>query len=219
MNLQITREDLAYSNTFFWHNYFHWFRGYDTEKELNIDEVLEIIPLSRAEFSKWSQDFFPEDKTDENPRYITGKLKDTMNFAIEFRENEICYFLNDIYIGNLGGHFEAWFLTWDELLMFEKYDFLFLLFLPMTAIEKNQIEIAKSHISKYLKSIALYDKHSDYIAKCIVEGLEMENNFSELPGIGITCNQNHSVRNILKYPRYKEDVITLNKDLQAFKNQ
>lgn len=216
MNLQITQEDIAYSNTFFWHAYFHWFRGHDDEKEINIDEALEVIPVNETEFKKWTEEFFPEDETDENPRYISGKLNDTMRFAIEFQKYETCYFLNDIYIGNLGGHFEAWFLTWDELLAFEKYNFLFLLLLPMTAIEKSQIEVAKKHIIKYLNQIPLYEEHSDYIAQCIMNGLEIDDAFYQLPDVGTTCNANHSVRNITKYPRYKNDVTALNKALEIF---
>mgnify|MGYP003582389691 CR=1 FL=1 len=218
MNLQITKDDIAYNNTFFWHGYFHWFRGHDDEKEINIDEVLEVIPVNEIEFKKWAEEFFPEDEKDENPRYIGGKLNDIMSFTIEFQNYETCYFLNDTYIGNLGGHFEAWFLTWDELLAFEKYDFLFMLLLPMTAIEKSQIEVAKRHIVKYLNQIPLYEGHSEYIAQCIINGLEMDDNFYELTDIGIACNANHSVRNIIKYPRYKEDVATLNKSLEMFVN-
>jgi hypothetical protein len=37
-----------------------------------------------------------------------------------------------------------------------------------------------------------------------------------MEGVGITNNQNHSVRNVEKYPRYRDDVVILNKALKGF---
>ncbi|RYF20993.1 MAG: hypothetical protein EOO42_11390, partial [Flavobacteriales bacterium] len=51
---------------------------------------------------------------------------------------------------------------------------------------------------------------AEYIANCILNGLKIEGQFFEQDEVGIVNNQNHSVRNIEKYPRYREDVIKLN---------
>lgn len=47
----------------------------------------------------------------------------------------------------------------------------------------------------------------------------MESPFQETAEISITNRQNHSVRNITVYPRYKQDIIELNKSLTSFKKQ
>lgn len=212
MNLEIPIQELS-NNTFFWKFYLCWFRGYDEKEEINIDEAVEVVETNETDFYHWEREFFNHDDIEENPKYVTGQITDNLNFAVEFAEYEINFFLNDIYIGNLGGHFEAWFFTLEELLAFEKYPNLFLLFLPMTGITADQKNILKPFIIKYLKAIPKFETHSEYIADCILNGLVMQSSFKEIEEIGLTNNENHSVRNITDYPRYKEDVITLNKIL------
>lgn len=216
MNLEIQIEELN-QNTFFWKFYLCWFRGYDEKEEINIDEAVEVVEINETDFYHWERAFFNHDDIEENPRYVTGQLNDDLNFAIEFAEYEINFFLNDIYFGNLGGHFEAWFFTLEELLAFEKYPNLFLLFLPMTGIEEEQKNIVRPFIVKHLKEIPEFESHSEYIADCILNGLIMITPFQETPGIGLTNKQNHSVRNITDYPRYEDDVRELNKTLISFK--
>lgn len=209
MNNQITLNDLE-NNTFFWYAYICWFRGYDEVNEINIDEALEVLEIDPKELAAWENDFFLRSEGDEHTRYISGKLNEQISFFIEFQEFEIVFFLNDIYIGNLGGHFEAWFFTWDELLAFQKFDHLFLLFLPMAGIEEHQTEEARIVISNHLKTIPKFEKNAEYIANCILNGLKIEGEFFEQNEVGIVNNQNHSVRNIEKYPSYAEDVTKLN---------
>ncbi|MBW1655450.1 Imm19 family immunity protein [Flavobacterium quisquiliarum] len=216
MNRKIQLEEIS-NNTFFWKFYFCWSRGCDHEKEINIDEALEVLEIDETKSYEWERSFLNEEDIEENPRYIAEKLTDDLNYAIEFQEYEINFFLNDIYIGNLGGHFEAWFFTLEELLAFEKYPELFLLFLPMTGIVENERLVLKPFIIKHLNSIPKFETHSEYIANCILNGLAMESGFSEKEGVGITNNQNHSVRNIATYPRYKENVEELNKLLIKLK--
>jgi hypothetical protein len=166
--------------------------------------------VEREKLSEWEKKFFPKNNNDEFVRFIGGKLNEDITFSIEFQDCEVVFFLNDIYIGNLGGHFKAWFLTWNELLAFQQFDYLFLLLLPMTGIEENQIVEANLLIKNHLKTIPMFENHAEYIAKCILNGLTINGRFFEENEIGILNNQNHSVRNIEKYPRYAEDVIKLN---------
>jgi len=215
MNIQITQDDIK-DNPFFWYAYISCFRGYDEINEINIDEALEVIGIDREKLVEWEKQFFPKNKDEEFTRFIGGKLNENVNFLIEFQEYKIAFFLNDLYIGNLGGHFEAWFLTWDELLAFQQFEHLFLLLLPMTAIEEYQITEAKVLIGNHLNTISKFENHSEYIAQCIINGLAIDGKFSNQNEIGIVNNQNHSVRNIEKYPRYKEDVTELNKALKHF---
>lgn len=216
MNLQIPIEELN-NNTFFWKYYLCWSRGYDEKEEKNIDEALEVVETNEEEAYDWERVFFNQDDIEENPRYIADKINDNLNFAIEFAEYEINFFLNDIYIGNLGGHFEAWFFTLEELLAFEKYPNLFLLFLPMAGITEDQRDILEPVLIKHLETIPKFETYSEYIADCILNGLIMQSSFQETAEIGLTNNENHSVRNIKDYPRYKEDITELNKILITLK--
>jgi hypothetical protein len=216
MNNEITKEEIR-GNTFFWKFYLCWFRGFDDKEEINIDEAVEVIATNETDFYNWERIFFNHESIEENPRFIVGNLRDDLNFAIEFQQYEINFFLNDIYIGNLGGHFEAWFLTLNELLAFEKDPIFFLLLLPMTAIQENQKSVLKPIITKHLESIPKFESHSLYITNCVLNGLVMDSSFQETEGIGITNNENHSVRNVIKYPRYQQDVKELNKILQSLK--
>jgi hypothetical protein len=215
MNTTIQIKELSH-NTFFWKYYFCWSRGFDEKEEVNIDEALEVVEINETEAYEWERIFFNYDDIEENPRYLAGRINDNLNFAVEFAEYEINFFLNDIYIGNLGGHFEAWFFTLEELLSFEKYPNLFLLFLPMTGISEDQKAILKPIIVKHLNTIPKFDAHSNYIADCLLNGLIMQSPFEEIEKIGLTNNENHSVRNVKAYLRYQEDVIELNKILKQY---
>lgn len=214
MNNLITKDDLIENNAFFWAYYFSLFKGFDETKELNIDEVLEeVLKTDSNELYQWAKEFFQTgDK--ENPKFIGGQLNQTLCFQIDFLENEIVFFINDIYIGNLGGHFEAWSLTLGEITSFEKFDFIFLLLLPMVGISKTDFSITQNLITKHLKSIPKFVEESDYIAKCITNGLVMDGEFYKDENIGIVNNQNHSIRNINKYPDNRDDIIQLNKSLK-----
>ncbi|WP_324024604.1 Imm19 family immunity protein [Maribacter sp. BPC-D8] len=209
----ITRNDIMENQTFFWFSYFSWFRGFDEINELNIDEALaNVIQVDTDKINKWSETFFSS--INGKQRFIGGKLSKNLSFQIEFLEEEITFYINEQYIGNLGGHFEAWYLTLDEISVFEKYDFIFLLLLPMVGITKNELDFTKELISKNLKSIPKFKNQSEYISECIANGLVMHGEFYTDEKIGIVNNQNHSVRNINKYPDYRENVLKLNNTLK-----
>ncbi|MFN0292598.1 Imm19 family immunity protein [Pedobacter helvus] len=214
MSRQIAIAELQ-NNPYFWYMYLKWFRGFDDKNELNLDEAMEVIDIDQNQLHQYEMDFYA-DINDENIEFIDEKLGDGMSVCIEFRENEIVFFLNEIYIGNLGGHFEAWFFTWKEWLAFEKYQPIFMLLLPIVAIEQYQIEEAKELIERHLKAIPSFEKDANYIAYCIVNGLTIDAPFKNMANIGIVNRQNHSVRNIEKYPHYQHDVIVLNIALNKF---
>ncbi len=214
MNKQITKEDIK-NNTFFWYSYISWFNGFDEKKEINIDEALDVVNVNKQELYDWEKSFFPDDNSDEYVRCIGGKLNEEISFCIEFHKDEVVYFLNDKYIGNLGGHFEGWFLTLEELIKFGNHDLLFLLLLPMTGVEQEQIKYSQTLIAEQLRTISHLVEDAEYIAECIVNGLLINGKFSIKNNIGTVNNQNHSVRNIDKYPEYKDDVIKLNLALKS----
>jgi len=218
MNRQITQNSIK-DNTFFWYSYIKWFNGYDDINEINIDEALEVIGIDKEKLAEWEEQFFSLDDFGEVSKFIEGKLDGDTTFLIEFEDHEIRFFLNDIYFGNLGGHFEAWFLTWDELLSLQQFEQLFLLMLPMTAIEREQRDHAKQIIYNHLKTVPQFQQSAEYISKCILNGLLIDEVFFELDEVGTVNNQNHSVRNIRKYPRYKENVIELNKIFKKICNK
>lgn len=209
MNHQIILNDIR-TNTIFWYSYISWFNGFDEENEINIDEALETAGILNDDIDlhQWQNTFF------ESHSIISGKINEKMTFLIEFKKDEIVYFLNDIYIGNLGGHFQAWFLTLDELTKIGAKDsLLFMLLLPMTGLEKQEITSCKTQISNNLKSIPKFETKADYIAECISNGIKINGHFRTTEN-GIINDQNHSVRNIDKYPRYRNSVIELNEYLK-----
>lgn len=217
MSQQITKDDLK-GNTLFWYFYISLFRGHDDINEINIDEALEVISINKDDLFAWETVFFPQNKEDEFIRFIEIKINETTSCYVEFQKHEIVFFINDIYVGNLGGHFEAWFLTWNELLAFQQYEYLFLLFLPMAGVEEYQIAEALTLIAKYLKTIPKFEDKADYIARCILNGIKIDGQYSYQNEIGIVNNQNHSVRNIKKYPEHKDNVIKLNNILKKLAN-
>lgn len=229
MGRLLQQTDITSENQNFWWFHLTSIRGYDEEKELNLDEALaEVIhiPQQLPDFTEWYQAFCPEGEMDqagmlEQPNVLAGNLTKDLSFAIEFHVWETTYFLNDCYIGNTGGEFEAWFLTWEELKYFGWWTFLFLLFLPMVGLEERQRLEAEEFVATYLREIPIFSVCADYAAKCMVNGLIMQGalagtagTFSVLDDVGIVNNQNHSVRNILQYPRYIEDVKIINQVLQ-----
>jgi len=208
-NQQIKFNDIR-NNTLFWYSYISCFNGFDDENEINIDEALETTGIvnSNEELYEWQKKFFKSNS------FISGRINEKIIFRIEFKESEILYFLNDIYIGNLGGHFEAWFLTFEELIKVRKYnDLQFMLLLPMTGLEKEQVDFSRELIIAHLKSINKFQVNAKYIAECIINGLIITGEFRKTE-YGIINNQNHSVRNIDKYPIYRKNVIELNKCLK-----
>ena len=225
MEKLLSKQDIAYDNYNFWWNYILWLNGFDEEKDVNLDEIIPQI-INRDEvlpnFSAWFNDFYPENEASqdgyyESPNTITGSLKGGMSFAIEFHKWQTVYYLNDIYIGSCGGHYETKFFTLDELLTFEKYDKLFLLMLPMVGVEKSAREKAEGLISEKLKLLMMFSGHEQFIAKCIVNGLLISGEgFKETENVGITSDQDNCVRNIEKYQRYRDAVIELNRVLSSF---
>ena len=215
MDKRISVKELE-GNLFFWYYYLCWFRGYDTENELNIDEALDVLKIDAEDLANWKQLFFPLNTDDEVLRYIAEDLTEELSIYIQFRSNAIVFFLNDSYIGNLGGHFEAWFLTLEELKSFVKYPFVFLLLLPMLGIPATQAQETRSLIAKHLTIIPVLADHASYIASCVTNGLVMTNGFVWQNALGLINDQNHSVRNINQYPSDKDDIIALNKILEQF---
>ncbi|GAA0721310.1 hypothetical protein GCM10009430_22430 [Aquimarina litoralis] len=209
MSHQIALNDIR-TNTLFWYSYISWFNGFDEENEINIDEALETTSIldDDIDLQEWQNTFF------NSNTIISGKINEKVTFLIEFKTDEIVYFLNDIYIGNLGGHFQAWFLTLDELTKIGAKDsILFMLLLPMTGLEKQEITSCKAQIIDNLKSIPKFETKADYIAECISNGITINGHFHTTEN-GVINDQNHSVRNIDKYPRYRNSVIELNEYLK-----
>lgn len=224
MGKLLSKEDIAFSNRNFWWYYILSCRGFDDEKELNLDDaIMDVVDKDKCvpDFLSWYRKFCPENEADadgyfQKPNTIAGKLGGSIRFAIEFHSWHTTYYLNDVYIGNLGGHFEAWFFTWEELLAFDKYDHLFLLMLPMAGIAPEERQKAEKLIAEKLKAMPMFAGNATYIAACMANGLLMSGAFERAEDIGIVCSQNHSVRNIGAYPRYREDVAALNSALADF---
>ena len=78
-------------------------------------------------------------------------------------------------------------------------------------IREKEKEIARQEIVQRLQQIPLFKGHSEYIAKCILNGLLVPNSeIQEIPEIGTICTSNHSYRNALIYDDEKQEIKELN---------
>lgn len=208
----------SYDNSHFWWFYITCFQGYDDASDMPLMEAIaSIVDISdyATDFDEWYAEFTPRELADtdgllERPPVAEFVARDNLRFTIQFHVFETQYYLNDIYFGNLGGYFEVWFLTWDELCSLDDGSELFLLLLPMAGIAESQRESAAELISQHLRQIAMFSDKADYIARLIADGLSMQGVFEVTASVGITSSQPHSVRNISKYPRYADSVRKLN---------
>ncbi|MCS4296932.1 MULTISPECIES: Imm19 family immunity protein [Acinetobacter] len=208
---QVAEQEISFSNVHFWHWFLLLFRGFDEEKELNLDEAIqEAVGLDpyNKELATWYQSFLPSENN--SIRNYQFSISADIRVDIQFAQEQINYYLNDLYIGNLGGHFEAWFFTLEELLSFQLNDQHFLLLLAMLGVEPQQTLDVRIQISKRLNNIPSFQGQQDYIANCIVNGLRMNQEFYQDEQIGISNRQNHSMRNVELYPDDLEHIKTIN---------
>lgn len=208
---QVAEQEISFSNVHFWHWFLLLFRGFDEEKELNLDEAIqEAVGLDpyNKELAAWYQSFLLSENN--SIRNYQFSISADIWVDIQFAQEQINYYLNDLYIGNLGGHFEAWFFTLEEFLSFQLNDQHFLLLLAMLGVEPQQTLDAKIQISKRLNNIQTFQGQQDYIANCIVNGLRMNQEFYQDEQIGILNRQNHSMRNVELYPDGLEQIKTIN---------
>lgn len=217
MSQHILEHEITFSNEHFWHWFIALLRGFDEEKELNLDEAIEEktgIDLYSKELEAWYRSFLPE-HTDRAMRYYHLAIHSKLYIDIQFTPEEIRYFLNDLYIGNIGGHFEAWFLSLKEFQRLQPTDLDFLLLLPMLAVEQNQLKVVTELIAKRLSNIKSFQGHEEYIASCIVNGLIIQNDFYLDEAVGVCNHQNHSVRNLQQHPDDMEHIQKLNELLNT----
>lgn len=217
MSQHILVHEITFSNEHFWHWFIALLRGFDEEKELNLDEAIEEktgIDLYSKELEAWYRSFLPE-HTDRAMRYYHLAIHSKLYIDIQFTPEEIRYFLNDLYIGNIGGHFEAWFLSLKEFQRLQSTDLDFLLLLPMLAVEQNQLKVVTELIAKRLSNIKSFQGHEEYIASCIVNGLIIQNDFYLDEAVGVCNHQNHSVRNLQQHPDDMEHIQKLNELLNT----
>ncbi|WP_333667511.1 Imm19 family immunity protein [Acinetobacter guillouiae] len=208
---QVAEQEISFSNVHFWHWFLLLFRGFDEEKELNLDEAIqEAVGLDpyNKELAAWYQSFLLSENN--SIRNYQFSISADIWVDIQFAQEQINYYLNDLYIGNLGGHFEAWFFTLEEFLSFQLNDQHFLLLLAMLGVEPQQTLDAKIQISKRLNNIQTFQGQQDYIANCIVNGLRMNQEFYQDEQIGILNRQNHSMHNVELYPDDLEQIKTIN---------
>lgn len=152
----------------------------------------------------------------ENPNTLLLPVNKDITLKIEFHPCYTYYFLNNILIGEICGHFHLKYITYPELLQIakQKYgDILFHLLLPLSAIREQEKEAAFDEITQRLKQIPIFQEQPDYISKCLLSGLLILNSdIQEIPEIGTICTSNHSYRNALVYD---DDVKLEIKDLNA----
>lgn len=211
----ISEKEYSFSNALFWNVMLHHhIRAFDEERDANFDEVWdeELVPtlLDEKKYKKyWCWLSQIDLKTSENqgeienPRTLTLPIGSDIVLTIEFHPCCTYYFLNDTLIGEVSGNFHLKYLTYSELMRITKEiygDVLFHLLLPLSAIKEKEKDTALFEIVQRLQQIPLFKEHSEYIGKCILNGLLVSNSdIQENSKIGTICTSNHSYRNALIY--------------------
>ena len=217
MNQNILASEISFDQAHFWHWFIRTMRGFDEQKELNLDEAIQEITgldLYSTQISEWTESFLPTHLNLQGRNYhlvITPNLY----IDIQFTHEEMNYYLNDLYIGNIGGHFEAWFFSFKELQRLQLTDLDFLLLLPMLAVEQNQSKVVIELIAQCLSNIKSFQGHEDYIASCVVNGLTIKDDFYLDESVGVCNQQNHSIRNLQQHLDDREHIQKLNELLNT----
>lgn len=222
----ISEKEYSFSNALFWNVMLHhYIRAFDEERDTNFDEVWDEELVSALldekkykEYWGWLSQIELETSENqgeiENPRTLTLPIGSDIALTIEYHPCCTYYFLNDTLIGEVSGNFHLKYLTYSELMRItkKKYgDVLFHLLLPLSVIREKEKEVARQEIIQRLQQIPLFKGHSEYIAKCILNGLLVPNSdIQDIPEIGTICTSNHSYRNALIYDDEKQEIKELN---------
>lgn len=179
----------------------------DPEAEQMLDEFL----IENYEMP--SEEWFTEvsGDVDENGEEIlpfkgtvySFVINPQVTLVVEFHPYEVIYFLNDVFIGNSGGHFMLSLFSWEEFLKIIRVrsndTMLFFLLLPFVVGAKGAEHEIRKEIEKRLESMVFKTEHIPVIANYLVHHAIFEADKVEMfyndPEIGIICKRNHSVRN------------------------
>ena len=147
---------------------------YDTSPDEFISENYEFDEDWIDDFTQYYDGIMDEkDGYVDNPNYISLTLNHH-EFKIEFHAGDTLYFLDGIQIGCTGPHFILGTLSFQdftELLKNVEDVRIYLLVLPMLAMEKNNIPYMNEIVESALFSVGFCKEHTEIIAKMITDGL------------------------------------------------
>ncbi|MDP4147360.1 MAG: Imm19 family immunity protein [Bacillota bacterium] len=209
--MQYGIKDIGFDNYYFWFYFLEtaYPNGYNEEADVSVGEIIEqIFDIDINKTSNWVNNFtgYYEGVMDEsdgylkNPNILAINLAQDIVFKIEFHPGDTIYYFNDIQIGCTGPHWQLYCLTWKELIEIsgkaKDSDYIFLLLLPITAItsEDNLEEIRKLIIEKISGFKAISHEKDMDLVNAIIEGLYIDEGFSEEKDLGVVCKNNYSAR-------------------------
>lgn len=149
----------------------------------DVDDISlgEFISENYEPDDKWIDDFtqYYDGIMDENDGYIDNPnsinlILNNHDFKIEFHAGDTLYFLDGIQIGCTGSHFILGTLSFQDftgLLKNVEDVRIYLLVLPMLALEKQNIPYINEIIKFSLSSVGFCKEHTEIIAKMIADGL------------------------------------------------
>ncbi|TGK07899.1 hypothetical protein EHO59_07340 [Leptospira semungkisensis] len=225
--------DFKYDNDLLWCYYLSisFPNAYNKSLNLTIGEMVEgIYKIDLDSNLEWINDFTGSyegvmDESDgylDNPNFLEIEIKKSIKLKIEFHPGDTLYFIDGFKIGCTGPHWMLYGLTWSELIDLTEgatdEGLLFWLLLPIAGIsnEDDLIEVKKVLYEKIKVFAAIASNKEVFnLIDTIVAGLQIENGFSEVDGIGIVCNQANSFRNIRNDNR--NSIIQFNKLLSTSK--
>ncbi|TBO40569.1 Imm19 family immunity protein [Pedobacter kyonggii] len=165
--------------------------NYEIPSEEWFTEVSGDVDANGEEVSPW------------NGTVFSFVINEEVTLVVEFHPFEVVYFLNDVFIGNSGGHFMLSLLSWQEFLkiveVVEDDAMLFFVLLPFVVGAKGEEQEIRKEIEKHLEHMAFRAEHIPVIANFLVHHAIFNEDEPEMfyddSELGKICKRNHSVRN------------------------
>ncbi|TGJ98895.1 hypothetical protein EHQ53_11130 [Leptospira langatensis] len=223
--------DFKYDNNVFWCYYFStsFPNAYNKSLNLTIGEIIgAIYGIDLDSKMDWINNFtgYHEGVIEEHdgylddPNFVEMRIKKSINLKIEFHPGDTLYFINNFEIGSTGPHWMLYGLTWNELVGLTEgaidEGILFWLLLPMVGLssEDDSAEVKKVLQEKIRMFPAIASNAEVFnLIDTIMIGLQIENAFSEIDGVGVVCNHANSFRNLRNDNRL--NIIQFNKLLST----
>ena len=176
----ISLHDINFSNLEFWIGFMATSFPNSLEEETDLS-LTDLMVDEGMGATNWWRKFtkYYDGVIDESDGYLEGpetliyELTPTQSLKIEFHPGDTVYYINDNQIACTGPHYIIQKIPFKELLNFMEDKRVFLLLLPLAAIDTSDKNESTEIISNVLQNI--FDKRlcSRY-ANCIVCGLIQE---------------------------------------------
>lgn len=176
----VSLNDIVFLNRKFWTGFMatSFPTALDEKTDMSLTEMIEENDATDINwwrnFTKYYDEVLEEaDGYLDEPETLRCNLTTAQTLKIEFHPGDTVYYINDRQIACTGCHYHIQIFPFKDLLNFLEDKRIFLLLLPLTVIDKPDMDNATKIISNALQEI--FDKHlCNQYANSIVYGLVKE---------------------------------------------